>query len=249
MSINTTYLDLCTQVYEISKPTAPEDELAFYKSYADETSGAILEPMCGTGRFLLPLAKDGYKIEGSDASEHMLDVLMSKAEQMSLKVNIWKSVASEIPDNKLYSLIFIPSGSFGLITDSNEISKTLKSFYNHLDDSGILVFEVETKNAVPELSVWRGSKWLRPDGKMILLSSCASIDGDICSSVAKYELIDKNKVLQTEVEEYKIKIYEPRPLLELLKTIGFHDVKILKAFDRSNSPTDSDESVVYECKK
>jgi len=249
MSINTTYLDLCTQVYEISKPTAPEDALAFYKSYADEASGAILEPMCGTGRFLLPLAKDGYKIEGSDASEHMLDVLRSKAEQMSLKVNIWKSVASEIPDNNLYSLIFIPSGSFGLITESDEISKTLKSFYNHLDNGGVLVFEVETKHAVPEQGVWRGSKWLRPDDKMILLSSCAWIDGDICSSVAKYELIDKNQVIQNEVEEYKIKIYDPRSLLELLKSIGFSDVKILKAFDHSNGPTDSDESVIYECRK
>lgn len=244
-----TYLTLCAQVYETSKPTAPDDAFDFYKSYADEASGAILEPMCGTGRFLLPLAKDGYKIEGSDASEHMLDVLRSKAEQISLKVNIWESVASEIPDNKLYSLIFIPSGSFGLITDSDEISKTLKSFYNHLDDGGVLVFEVETKNAVPELGVWRGSKWLRPDGKIILLSSCASIDGDICSSVAKYELVDKNKVVQTEVEEYKIKIYEPQSLLELLKGIGFSDVKIVKAFDRANSPGDNDESIVYECKK
>jgi hypothetical protein len=128
-------------------------------------------------------------------------------------------------------------------------SKTLKSFYDHLDDGGVLVFEAETKNAVPELGVWRGSKWLRPDGKMILLSSCASMDGDICSSVAKYELIDKNQVLQTEIEEYKIKIYEPGSLLELLKSIGFRNVKILKAFDRSNGPTDSDESVVYECRK
>jgi len=244
-----TYLTLCAQVYEISKPTAPEDALAFYKSYANEASSAILEPMCGTGRFLLPLAKDGFKIEGSDASEHMLDVLKSKAEQMSLKVDVWESVASEIPDNNIYSLIFIPSGSFGLIIESDEISKTLKSFYNHLDDGGLLVFEVETKHAVPELGVWRGSKWLRPDGKMILLSSCASMDGDICSSVAKYELIDKNQVLQTEVEEYKIKIYEPGSLLELLKSIGFRDVKTLKAFDRSNSPSDSDESVVYECRK
>lgn len=244
-----TYLDLCTQVYEISKPTAPEDALAFYKSYADKANGAMLEPMCGTGRFLLPLAIDEYKIEGSDASEHMIDVLQSKAEQMSIKVNIWESVASEMPDNKLYSLIFIPSGSFGLITDSNEISKTLKSFYSHLDDGGILVFEVETKNAVPELGVWRGSKWVRANGKMILLSFCASIDRSICSSVTKYELVDKNKVLQTEIEEYKIKTYDPQSLLEFLKSIGYRDVKILKAFDRSNSPGDDGESIVYECKK
>lgn len=45
MSINKIYLDLCTQLYEISKPTAPEEALAFYKSYADEAGGAILEPM------------------------------------------------------------------------------------------------------------------------------------------------------------------------------------------------------------
>ncbi|MEM8727621.1 MAG: class I SAM-dependent methyltransferase [Chlamydiota bacterium] len=207
MSGEATYLDLCTQVYEISKPTAPEDALAFYRSYADEAGGVILEPMCGTGRFLLPLAKDGYKIEGSDASEQMLDVLKRKAEQMRLKVNIWKSAASEIPDNKLYSLIFIPSGSFGLITDPDELSKTLKSFYEHL------------------------------------------ADGDICSSVARYELIDKNKLLQTEIEEYKIKIYEPQSLLELLDGTGFRDVKIVKAFDRETSPGDNDESIVYQFTK
>jgi hypothetical protein len=102
---------------------------------------------------------------------------------------------------------------------------------------------------VPELDVWRDSKWTSTDGKMILLSSCADIDGDICSSVAKYELIDKNKVIQSEIEEYKIKIYELGSLLELLKSIGFRDVKILKAFDLVNSIADSDESIVYECRK
>ena len=73
-----------TQVYEISKPTAPEDDLGFYKSYADEADDAILEPMCGTGRFLLPLAKGGYKIDGSDASEHMLDVIKRQERRFRL---------------------------------------------------------------------------------------------------------------------------------------------------------------------
>jgi NAD(P)-dependent dehydrogenase (short-subunit alcohol dehydrogenase family) len=33
---------LCAQVYELRKPTAPEDGLAFYKSYADEANGALM---------------------------------------------------------------------------------------------------------------------------------------------------------------------------------------------------------------
>lgn len=153
--------------------------------------------------------------------------------------------------NKFYTLkqIETPRLIIRPVQLGDEIAKTLKSFYDHLDDGGILVFEVETKHAVPELGIWRESKWVRPDGKMILLSSLASIDGDICSSVAKYELVDKNKVLQTETEEYKIKIYDPQSLLELLKSIGFRYVKILKAFDRTNSPGDTDENVVYECRK
>ena len=82
MSKETTYLHLCTQVYELSKPTPPEDAYAFYQSYANEAEGKILEPMCGTGRFLLPLAKEGYEIEGSDVSKHMLTALKDKAEKM-----------------------------------------------------------------------------------------------------------------------------------------------------------------------
>ena len=244
-----TYLDLCTQVYELSKSTVPEDDYNFYKSYACEAKGSIFEPMCGTGRFLLPLMKDGYKIEGSDASKHMLSVLREKAVKMEIKPEIWQGYANEIPNDKLYSLILIPSGSFGLITDPDEITATLKSFYDHLDDGGIIVFEAETKHAVPQLGIWRGSRWKRADGKMIILSSCASMDDDICSSIAKYELIDGSKIIQTEIEEYKIKIHGAIELLRSLKDIGFKEVKTVKAFDRNAAPDENAESIVYECIK
>ena len=52
-----TYLNLCTEAYDLSKPNPPEDAYAFYRDYAISANGPILEPMCGTGRFLLPLLK------------------------------------------------------------------------------------------------------------------------------------------------------------------------------------------------
>jgi 2-polyprenyl-3-methyl-5-hydroxy-6-metoxy-1,4-benzoquinol methylase len=67
-----TYLNLCTQVYDLSKPTPPKDAYEFYYSYAAQAKGPILEPMCGTGRFLIPLLEEGFDIYGFDASEHML---------------------------------------------------------------------------------------------------------------------------------------------------------------------------------
>ncbi|HCU6014361.1 TPA: GNAT family N-acetyltransferase, partial [Legionella pneumophila] len=67
-----TYQSLCTEVYDLSKPNAPQDEYSFYRSYAAEVKGLILEPMCGTGRFLLPLAAEGFDVHGFDASQPML---------------------------------------------------------------------------------------------------------------------------------------------------------------------------------
>ena len=55
-----TYLNLCTQVYELSKPKVPEADYNFYKSYLQDAKGKILEPMCGTGRFLLPSLNLNY---------------------------------------------------------------------------------------------------------------------------------------------------------------------------------------------
>ncbi|CZL29099.1 putative acetyltransferase YhhY [Legionella pneumophila] len=74
-----TYQSLCTEVYDLSKPNAPHDAYPFYRSYAVEAKGPILEPMCGTGRFLLPLAEEGFDVHGFDASQPMLERLHAKA--------------------------------------------------------------------------------------------------------------------------------------------------------------------------
>jgi len=244
-----TYLDLCTQVYDLSKPEVPEDDYGFYQSYAKEAKGLILEPMCGSGRFLLPLLKEGFEVHGFDASGHMLNALKEKALSTKLAATVWQGYTQNLSREERYSLIFIPSGSFCLITDQDEILATLKVFYEHLIDDGIFVFEAETKHSVPPLEVWRGSKWEKADGNMILLSSCAFMDNDICSSICKYELIDSGSVIKTEIEEYNIKIYDPARLLEMLKQVGFKQVKTVKAFDRQTSSSENDESVVYECRK
>jgi SAM-dependent methyltransferase len=244
-----TYLNLCTQVYDLSKPKPPEEEYGFYKSYAEQASGAILEPMCGTGRFLLPLLQDGFQVEGSDASQYMLDALHKKAEVLKLKPTVWQGYAQETPDSKSYSLIFIPSGSFGLITENDDIKATLKAFYECLDDDGVLLFEAETKHSVPETGVWRGSKWKRSDGKTILFSICTSMDDNICSVIGKYELIDGNNIIKTEIEEYNIRIYDSTELLKTLKEVGFKNIKTVKSFDRKSPPGDDDKWFIYECRK
>ncbi|KTD42860.1 class I SAM-dependent methyltransferase [Legionella parisiensis] len=246
-----TYLSLCTQVYDLSKPLPPADAWNFYLSYAKEAEGPILEPMCGTGRFLLPLLTEGLAIEGFDASQSMLDALHAKAKAQQLNPLVWHGYLETLSQAKQYGLIFIPSGSFGLLVDLAAVKHALKMIYHHLKDDGVFVFEIETLNAAPkELGIWRGSRWYRADGQMILLSQLAMLEETICYSIGKYELIETNQLIKTEVEEYKIRLYDdPALLLDLLHETGFSEIRLVKAFDRSASPDKQDETILYECRK
>lgn len=47
-------------------------DVAFYRMLADERGGPILDAGCGTGRLLLPLARDGHRVVGVDRSAAML---------------------------------------------------------------------------------------------------------------------------------------------------------------------------------
>lgn len=72
------YGSLCTEMYEILHAHAPQDELDFYLSYA-EKGKKILEPLCGTGRFLVPFLHRGFDISSIDLFGKMLEKLKQKS--------------------------------------------------------------------------------------------------------------------------------------------------------------------------
>ena len=138
------------------------------------------------------------------------------------------------------STIFIPSGSFCLIIDTDVARAALKTLYNHLNDDGVFLFEVETLQNVPPLDVWRGSVWHKSNGQIIMLTQLDTMKDNVCYSIGKYELIDNNSIIHTEIEELKVRIYDQDGLEELLKSSGFKDIRVIEAFE---------QSIVYECRK
>lgn len=252
MTAMDTYLNLCTEVYDLSKPTPPKDAYDFYRSYAIAAQGLILEPMCGTGRFLLPLIAESFDVHGFDGSRHMLEALQKKAKDQNLNVNVWQGLVADLNLQNKYKLIFIPSGSFSLITDVEMVKNALQIFFNILTENGILVFEVETSKSIPTpIGVWRGSVWNKEDGKYILANFLTlPIVDNIVTAICRYELVNSNSITQTEIEYMKLRLYDDSDqLLTLLKEVGFSNVNILKAFDRNKQPDQNDESIIYECRK
>jgi 2-polyprenyl-3-methyl-5-hydroxy-6-metoxy-1,4-benzoquinol methylase len=55
-----------------------------FDTYADFDVRRILEPACGCGRLLIPLARCGYCVVGSDISEEMVAYTRDKIEKAGL---------------------------------------------------------------------------------------------------------------------------------------------------------------------
>ena len=62
--------------------TQMDDVELIRRLVADRVRLRILEPFCGTGRILIPLAEDGHEMVGLDQSEQMLDRARTKIAEL-----------------------------------------------------------------------------------------------------------------------------------------------------------------------
>ncbi len=247
------YRGLCTEFYELDKPNAPEDALQCYLYYAEEAQGKILEPMCGTGRFLIPLLERGYSVTGFDYSPYMLNVCRKKCKDRGLASTLLEATFETFSLFEMYDLIFIPSGSFGHLITPEQVAQALTFVADRLNPGGKFVFEVETLKSIREpQGVWRG-RWVnKPDGSKIVMSVLSRFDtiSRIEMGLFRYELWEGNGISRTEVEDYHVRHYEPSEIERFLSQYGLKVVGKWQAEPHSQKEAnDSDEVILYECVK
>ena len=86
-----------------------------------------------------------------------------------------------------------------------------------------------------------------PDGRKIVISSMnLSLINAIGQSICRYELIENNQIVKTEVETYELRLYEADEMESLLTEAGFSNIRIIKAFEHGKTPDASDGAIVYE---
>jgi len=246
-----TYQKLCTEFYDLEQHPHGEQALAFYMEQARKADGPILEPMCGSGRFLIPMLKAGFDVEGFDASPFMLDSLRKKYAQISSNVApVSQQFVQDFTSERRYQLIFIPYGSFGLITNYEDIKKSLLVLQHYLLPGGKCFFEIETVASVLQpCGVWRRGVNSRSDGSKIALSFITSYDQQtqLFQSFSRYELLEHDIVQETEEETFQQYLYRFDELDELLRDSGFMHIKKYSAFEPTQAATPLTPIVVYEC--
>ncbi len=242
------YKKLSSQWYDLLNPHPPREEYVFFLEYIKKSCGPVLEPMCGSGRFLIPYLQLGYEVHGFDISEFMMKELSDRLDNLGLEAKVWLGGFDLLPSEPIYDFVFIPSGSFALITDLDEARRCLFRLQKSMKKGAKAVFEMETNFATPpDYEPFCRGELFRGDGFKIRMTTTPFPVVDSIARVAcLFELIDGSDVVEREYEDFAIRLYSQDEFEAFLKGVGFVDLKRLKAFDITQRPSPSDEIVVFE---
>ena len=108
--------------------------IAFYLRQWEQAGqpSPLLEPMCGTGFFLIPFLEAGADIDGLDSSPYMLAICRDKCVERGLNPQLYKQFLEDMVLPRKYGFIFIPDRSFAQIYDQDAAQECLMRLRNSL---------------------------------------------------------------------------------------------------------------------
>lgn len=231
-TVNRYYGELCTKVYEQDKSLAEGKELEFYLSFAGSTNMRVLEPMCGNGRLLIPFMQHGVDIEGFDISEEMLRVCREKGLERNLHPRVYHCPIERFASPGVFDLIVIPFGSFSLLPDEL-VDVSLVHLREALAPQGKLLLTIMVKpDEVKEIPEWAEAGKVQLEKEAIRMYKRVQYDRTqaLMLTELKYELVRDEQVVQTEIMDFPVKLYDMGEFKGVLERNGFdrihlHEVK------------------------
>ena len=143
MAYPSDYARLIARNYDASYAVSrePSGDARFYRELAHEVGGPVLELGCGTGRILLPIARDGIECVGLDSSREMLDVLDSKSPPANVKTVLAEMERYDLGAQR-FRLISCPFRGLSHLLEVDAQLAALACVRRHLAPGGVFAFDV-----------------------------------------------------------------------------------------------------------
>ena len=131
------------QFYDLDHGSLDAD-LMMIEQLAALCGSPILELACGTGRALLPLARQGYEVTGVDISPKMLAIARQKIETEGLadRVTLVEQDMRRLAVDGRFNLAFVAVNSFMHLLTPDDQLESLIRIYQHLNPGGRLLLDL-----------------------------------------------------------------------------------------------------------
>jgi SAM-dependent methyltransferase len=134
------------EFYDYVVPYRTRQDVSFFVQMAQEAHGPVLEVGCGTGRVLIPTAREGVTITGLDVAKEMLDVcrtrLTNEAADVQARITLVQSDMRNFDLGQKFALVTTPFRSFQHMITVDDQLASLDSMRNHLVEGGRLILDL-----------------------------------------------------------------------------------------------------------
>ena len=140
------YDNIETQTYDV------EFIINLLKKYGCKN---VLEPFCGTGRILIPIAKNNFKITGIDNSEMMINCLDSKIENIPIEIrNNIKIIQGDVTNLDWlsnYDAVILGGNCFFELASLEGQESVLYKAYGAVNNNGYIFIDNDNiENQLPD---------------------------------------------------------------------------------------------------
>jgi SAM-dependent methyltransferase len=244
-------------IYDSVPAYTKRRDVQFYVAEARDAGGSVLEVGCGTGRILLPVAREGHTITGLDASTGMLERcrtnLRDEADAVQQRVTLHQGDARDFALGRKFDLIIAPFRVVQHLTTIGDQLAFLDSVARHLAPGGRFAFDVFNPN-FSALASADGSEHedtpdtSLPDGRSFRRAGRVARVRWI-DQVSEIELIyyisgTRGGKTQRHVDSFDMRWFLSAELVHLLARGGFGIRSIYGDFDRSPLTDASPEQII-----
>ena len=198
----------------------------------------ILEMACGTGSLTKYFCESDYKVTCFDLSEEMLTVAYDKLSAYR-NVKLLKQDMTELTlgDNK-FEAIIAACDSINYITEDEDLLKVFKNAYDHLEDEGIFIFDI---NSYYKLKNIIGENIFVEDTEDIFYVWDNEFieETDICNFYLTFFVREDDHYNRFD-EMHSERAYENKDVRDKLNLAGFKDVKMYDNFTFNRIKDDSE---------
>ena len=225
------YGTLCTLFYDADKPRASAEELAWYRARLPCDGGPMLEAMTGSGRLLLPLTEDGYRVHGVDTSEAMLASCARRLQEAGREAHLFRQNIAALNLPFRYGAAFVAAGSLQLLTAPEAVREALGRIRAHLIEPAVLLLDLfvpEAASHPPGAPVVEFRSVGLPDGSQVVHRSETTSDPERrrIAIASRYERRLAGQIVAREDEHLEYTWYAEEEIFSLLQRAGYGDVRI-----------------------
>lgn len=207
------------------------DDVEFALSVMGEAPKRILEIACGSGRFLVPMAKAGHNVVGLDFDEYMLNRINDKIENRE-NINWYKSDVIHDEWGNGFDVVLLAANFLGNIVADMDYKKAQELLIQKaagalctgghvfIDYAYTLYPENWFADPNPKL-IWQGEDSDGNYGKMILCDNTFDKKSGLISCIRRFELTladGSNLVQEIPTQKHFVDIEQVR---EWLLRAGF----------------------------